>query len=201
MSTILSAAASDDELYGPAMEIGDPDVASAYIVSLVQRLIAMGIAWNEAEEIELNHLAFYAGSFSDSTRLRVETLFGCVHPFFGSIADRGPVSSMEAWTMGYGQGWDNALGQNENGVPIGIGAPALPIGSWYSSHEVAPPSNRLMLIDAYDYRTGIRFFRQTTVRLSPRLVGWPLYQEEDGPDIKITRWNPLEVIDDNSAEG
>jgi hypothetical protein len=53
-----------------------------------------------AEEIVNANLGYYAGYYSDETRKRVERLFVCVHPVFGSIEVNGRPSSKEAFELG-----------------------------------------------------------------------------------------------------
>ena len=73
------------EKYGPAMEITDPAKAAAYFAKCVQHSMkTFGKARTEAEKQERENLAYYAGYYGAETRERVERLFKCEHPIFGS---------------------------------------------------------------------------------------------------------------------
>jgi hypothetical protein len=88
------------EKYGPAMRIADQTEADAYFEALVRRSMRTGgCDRNLAEQIERSNLGYFAGYFSSETRERVERLFRCVHPVFGSI-DRGPPTAQEAFSAG-----------------------------------------------------------------------------------------------------
>ncbi len=52
--------------------------------------MSFGKTREEAEEIERANLGYWAGYYRPETRERVERLFRCAHPFFGSIAEKGP---------------------------------------------------------------------------------------------------------------
>src|SRR5438270_427355 len=58
----------------------------------------------QAERIERDNLAYFAGYYDDQTRQRVETLFKCAHPVFGSIAENGPPTTKQAFQMGVAMG-------------------------------------------------------------------------------------------------
>ena len=53
----------------------------------------------DAEMVAKSNLGYYAGYYSNEVRERVEKLFKCKHPFFGSIKDGAP-SSSDAFNMG-----------------------------------------------------------------------------------------------------
>lgn len=87
--------------YGPAMSIKTQEDADAYLKRLVNDCVertAMGR--REAESVEKSNIAYYAGYYGDETRERVERLFGCTHPVFGSIAKNGPPSTLDAFNAG-----------------------------------------------------------------------------------------------------
>lgn len=73
------------EKYGPAMEIKDQSAADAYFKELVAHCMGFGKSYQEAQSIERRNLGYYAGYYSNETRERVERLFNCSHPIFGSI--------------------------------------------------------------------------------------------------------------------
>lgn len=88
------------EKYGPAMKMTDNREADAYFEECVQNTMERTSASrSEAEAIERSNLGYWAGYYDHETRVRVERLFGCIHPVFGS-ADAGPVSAEEAFRKG-----------------------------------------------------------------------------------------------------
>lgn len=84
------------EKYGPAIRIIGQAEADRYFKKLVWHTMAAGGNRDEAERIERSNLGYYAGYYTDETRERVERLFRCEHPVFGSIAKNGPPSVLEA---------------------------------------------------------------------------------------------------------
>ena len=89
------------ELYGPAMKITDQAEADKYFEMLVSRQEKeFGNSRAKAEEIERQNLGYYAGYYDAETRARVETLFRCRHPVFGSIAENGSPTAAEAMNAG-----------------------------------------------------------------------------------------------------
>lgn len=88
------------EAYGPAMEITEQSEADAYFEKLVAESMAEGKSRTESEAIQRSNLGYYAGYYSHETRERVERLFKCAHPVFGSIATKGPPTPQEAFKKG-----------------------------------------------------------------------------------------------------
>lgn len=86
--------------YGPAMEINDPDEASAYFEDCVEHNMSFGNSREEAERVERINLGYYAGYYDHETRLRVERLFSCEHPVFGAAAVMGQPSPESALRSG-----------------------------------------------------------------------------------------------------
>ena len=87
--------------YNPAMHIEDPVIAAEYFDECIAHSMKIAhVSREEAEKIERENIGYWAGYFSDETRKRVETLFNCEHPFFGSIAESGPISATAAFNMG-----------------------------------------------------------------------------------------------------
>ena len=66
-----------------------------------------------AEQIAKNNLGYYSGYYSDDTRQRVERLFKCSHPIFGSIDQVGPVTPQQAFSIGKTMG--EASKEKDNG--------------------------------------------------------------------------------------
>ena len=86
--------------YDPAMKITKQAGADAYFERCVQHTMSFGRSRGEAEIIERSNLGYYAGYGSDETRKRVERLFRCSHPIFGSIAKVGAPTPEEALQEG-----------------------------------------------------------------------------------------------------
>lgn len=91
--------------YGPAMEITDEAEAQEYLGRLVAENMANSKnSLEKADHIERENLGYYAGYYNEETRRRVENLFGCAHPVFGSIEENGPPTAEEAFKMGLRRG-------------------------------------------------------------------------------------------------
>jgi len=50
------------------------------------------------------NLGYWAGYWNDETRKRVEKLFKCAHPVFGSIEENGVPTNEQAFEMGLNAG-------------------------------------------------------------------------------------------------
>jgi len=87
------------EKYNPAMEITCQTKADEYFETLVEHTMRFGKSREEAENIERINLGYWAGYYNLETRLRVEKLFRCEHPFFGPAADGQPTLE-EAFKIG-----------------------------------------------------------------------------------------------------
>jgi len=109
------------ECLGTAMSITDPEDAKQYFEAYVEfqlkfmkdekiRLLEMkskggnidvdAMLKSEAEAICKSNLGYYAGYYDNETRERVERLFCCEHPIFGSFADNGSPTPQEAFNSG-----------------------------------------------------------------------------------------------------
>jgi len=88
------------EKYQPAMKITEQAEADEYFEALVQHCMSFGKNREEAESIERQSLGYFAGYYDSETRERVERLFSCAHPIFGSIAENGQPTAEEALEMG-----------------------------------------------------------------------------------------------------
>lgn len=86
--------------YRPAMLITDQAAADTYFARCVEHTMRFGKSAEEAAKIERINLGYYAGYYSHETRARVETLFRCAHPIFGSIAENGPPTPDAALAAG-----------------------------------------------------------------------------------------------------
>jgi hypothetical protein len=79
------------EIYGPAMEITDPEEAKVYFEALVKHILALDIedepkitSREEAEKLIRGNLGYYSGYYDSKTMQRVFKLFSCAHPIFGT---------------------------------------------------------------------------------------------------------------------
>lgn len=90
--------------YDHAMHITDQAEADAHLETLIADCMAAGHSRIEAEEIQRENLAYYAGYFGHETRARVERLFRCKHPVFGAIAEVGPPTPEQAYELGLAMG-------------------------------------------------------------------------------------------------
>lgn len=88
------------EKYETAMEIKTQQEADEYFEACVEHCMGFGRTREEAEEVERSNLGYFAGYYDDETRARVEALFKCAHPVFGSIKEKGQPTAEEAFGMG-----------------------------------------------------------------------------------------------------
>lgn len=87
--------------YAPAMSITDQAEADAYFERCVEHTMhCFDKTRAEAEQIERTNLGYFAGYYDHETRARVERLFHCAHPVFGSIAEHGPPTADQALLAG-----------------------------------------------------------------------------------------------------
>jgi len=93
--------------YNPAMQIRTEAEAKDYFEVCVQHTMSHGNSREEAERIERQNLGYYAGYYDSETRERVERLFVCAHPVFGSIAKHGEPSPQTAFNTGMALGAHN----------------------------------------------------------------------------------------------
>lgn len=91
--------------YKPAMTITDQADADAYFERCVEHSMQhFGKTRDEAEDLERSNLGYFAGYYDHETRARVERLFKCAHPVFGSIAENGPPTIHQALAAGVAAG-------------------------------------------------------------------------------------------------
>ena len=87
--------------YGPAMAITDQAEADAYFALCVGHSMTYHrMTRAEAEALERTNLGYWAGYYDAETRARVEMLFGCSHPVFGSVASNGQPTPEAAFEAG-----------------------------------------------------------------------------------------------------
>lgn len=88
------------EKYTPAMKISDPKKAQEYFEACVRHTMTFGKTRQDAEQIEKINLGYYAGYYDTETRIRVEKLFACSHPIFGSVLEKGIPTPEQAFKEG-----------------------------------------------------------------------------------------------------
>jgi hypothetical protein len=96
----LPSKISIGDKYRPAMEITTQADADEYFAVCVQHTMSFGTDREKAEDIERQNLGYFAGYYDNETRERVERLFRCKHPVFGSIAENGPPTPESALLSG-----------------------------------------------------------------------------------------------------
>lgn len=128
IETWASLSAAGD-LYGPAMRVESKEEADAYLNKLVQMQVAEGVHPDIATKIIKANLGYYTGYLSHQERERVERLYDCAHPVFGSIKELGAPTTQEAFTLGFNRGVEGCpqtlaeLRESQNGPAISDIAP------------------------------------------------------------------------------
>jgi len=90
----------EDE-YGIAMEITEQEDADRYFEMCVRNNMNTGGHDRvEAERIVRSNIGYWTGYCDSETRRRVERLFRCQHPIFGSIEINGEPTVEEAFFKG-----------------------------------------------------------------------------------------------------
>jgi len=98
------------QVLDPAMKITKSDDAMQYLNSYIEYLVPYVIEnnkdkdenfiYDESVRIAKHNLGYYAGYYDNETRKRVEKLFNCTHPIFGSIEKNGAPSAEHAFELG-----------------------------------------------------------------------------------------------------
>lgn len=84
----------------PAMKITDKKDADQYLKDYIKYIDSFQEKDASSESIAKSNLGYYAGYYSNEVRERVEKLFCCSHPVFGSIKENGIPTPQEAFDMG-----------------------------------------------------------------------------------------------------
>ncbi len=135
------------EKYEPAMDIEDQAEADRYFDRLVEHCLSLPPARTraEAEKVQRDNLAYYAGCHGGETRKRIERLFQCAHPVFGAIVSKGASTCQEAYAAGEGAG--RAEGLNGALTADGCGGQCPPynwklVGGAHPTNRRAEPDLR-----------------------------------------------------------
>jgi hypothetical protein len=92
------------ETLGPAMKITEQEDADQYLKAYTAHIQTIMDRETEpnpnpAEQVAKTNLGYYSGYYDNETMIRVQRLFRCSHPIFGS-ASEGVPSAEEAFAMG-----------------------------------------------------------------------------------------------------
>lgn len=109
MSEPFSEKTTMREKYDPAMSITEQAEADAYFKRCVEHTMCYAedprYATREgAEDVERQNLGYFAGYYDSETRRRVERLFRCAHPVFGSMEQFGKPTPDAAFQSGLERG-------------------------------------------------------------------------------------------------
>ncbi len=87
---------------GPIFKITEPEDAIQYKEAYIQYLMKYPECGSreEATRVANSNIGYYAGYGSNEDRARIESLFLCSHPIFGSIKENGVPTTEEAITAG-----------------------------------------------------------------------------------------------------
>lgn len=100
------------DILHPAMAITDQADADQYLAAYIQNIREdrkdLPEGSTEPEKVAKGNLGYFAGYYDSETRQRVERLFKCAHPVFGSIADNGVPTAEEALEAGRRLGAEHA---------------------------------------------------------------------------------------------
>ena len=95
------------ELLEPAMKITSKKDAeqylNEYVLFIEKDLIAKGKEEDAKEKALMmakDNIGYFAGYYSEDVRRRIEDLFECKHPIFGSIKENGIPTAKEAFALG-----------------------------------------------------------------------------------------------------
>jgi len=92
--------------YDEAIEVKTEAQAKAYMLRLIDHCLQLKphLSRRRAIEIQRSNLGYIAGYYDAATRERVERLYKCEHPVFGSIKKNGQPTSEQAFKMGMAMG-------------------------------------------------------------------------------------------------
>ena len=89
------------QIYGRAMEIRDQEEANRYLLEIVTMLVTeFNRTPGDALLLARSNIGYFAGYYDNEARERVEKLFNCEHPIFGSIEKNGPPTPEQAFQLG-----------------------------------------------------------------------------------------------------
>jgi hypothetical protein len=91
------------EIFEQALKIETKKDATQYMADYVKWI--QNKSWDkplikEPLDIARENFGYWAGYYSNDTRRKIESLFECEHPYFGSIEKNGPPTPKQAFEMG-----------------------------------------------------------------------------------------------------
>ena len=87
------------ECYDPAMKMTKRAEAKECLEALIERdMRVFGKTLEEAHALEMSNLGYYSGYYDHATMVRINKLFGAVHPIFGT--PDVPVTPQDAFETG-----------------------------------------------------------------------------------------------------
>lgn len=96
---------TSQDIFGPAMRVETFEEAEDYLDAIIRYIQSHSkMSRIEAKRIARQSLGYWVGYFDHKTRERVETLFQCEHPLFGTIAGKGAPTPEEALRIGLEMG-------------------------------------------------------------------------------------------------
>lgn len=104
--TIPTLGATNGEKYDPAMKVTTREEAADYLAACVEHTMRAcpEMPYEQALATEKSNIGYWAGYYDDETRRRVEELYDCEHPIFGSIAKNGRPTMEAALKAGIERG-------------------------------------------------------------------------------------------------
>lgn len=91
---------NEEDILQPIFKIKDKEDAVQYKKSYIDYLKSKGYDDERASEIVNSNIGYYAGYGSNEDRKRIENLFLCSHPIFGSVKENGVPTAKEALECG-----------------------------------------------------------------------------------------------------
>ena len=91
------------EIFEQALKIRDKEDAQQYLQSYSYWILVKNVGKpmvKEPIDIAKENFGYWAGYYSHDTRYKIESLFECEHPVFGSIAKKGPPTAEQAFKLG-----------------------------------------------------------------------------------------------------
>tara|TARA_B100000614_G_scaffold262909_1_gene300545 strand:+ start:104394 stop:104810 length:417 start_codon:yes stop_codon:yes gene_type:complete len=114
---------TNGETLGPAMEIETEDEARQYLDNYVDWMVVKhGMSRVEALNVAKQNIGYYSGYYGVDTQRRVERVFKCVHPIFGSTSGE-QMSVQEILEQGRKMGEESKKGKGlkmPHGQPTGV---------------------------------------------------------------------------------
>lgn len=100
------------EIFEEALKIGTKEEAAFYLEEYSKWIRIKSsdkLKVNEPLDIAKENFGYWAGYYSHDVRKKVEHLFECEHPVFGSIEKNGPPTPEQAFALGVEMGakWKN----------------------------------------------------------------------------------------------